>query len=253
MSAVMNSDPNRAFSYAVIASLVLHGLLLFGISQRERARAPDPQIPIIARLVEPAAPAPVAAAAPAQSEPAKPRPRAKPAAPKPLAREEPAPVPQTEPAAAAAAAAAASEEPPLLPMEPTAPAPAPVAPPAIASVAPAAQAPVPPAAQALADPGSLAQYRLLLISAASKYKRYPRIAMDNNWEGDVVVRMAVGANGRLAALTIQSSSGHAVLDQQALEMFKKASAAVQVPPALRGKEFVFEVRAIYNLTDQDSG
>jgi protein TonB len=246
MSAVMNSDPNRAFNYAVLASLVLHGLLLFGISQRERARATDPQIPIIARLVEPAAPAPVAAAAPAQSEPVKPRPRATPAAPKPVAKE--APAPEAEPAPEAAA-----EEPPVSQVQSVAPVPAPVAPPAIAAAGPAAETPPPPAAEALADPGSLAQYRLLLISAASKYKRYPRIAMDNNWEGDVVVRMAVGANGRLAALTIQSSSGHAVLDQQALEMFKKASAVVQVPPALRGKEFAFEVRAIYNLKDQDSG
>jgi hypothetical protein len=36
-------------------------------------------------------------------------------------------------------------------------------------------------------------------------------------------------------------------------MFRKAATAVQLPPALRGREFTLEVRAIYNLTDQDSG
>ena len=103
------------------------------------------------------------------------------------------------------------------------------------------------------DAGSLAQYRLQLISVARKYKRYPRVAMDNNWEGDVVVRMVIGANGMISALSIKTSSGHEVLDQQALEMFKKAKPLVQIPAALRGKEFTIELRAIYNLKDQDSG
>jgi len=100
---------------------------------------------------------------------------------------------------------------------------------------------------------SLAQYRLQLIGAARKYKRYPRLAMENNWEGDVVVRMAFGGNGLLAGLSIQSSSGYALLDQQALEMFRQAAKSIEVPPGLRGRDFSFEVRAIYSLRDQDSG
>jgi protein TonB len=115
-------------------------------------------------------------------------------------------------------------------------------------------APVPasPSVEAV-DSGSLAQYRLQLISMARKYKRYPRVAMDNNWEGDVVVRMVIGANGMISTLSIKTTSGHEVLDQQALEMFKKAKPLVQIPAALRGKEFTIELRAIYNLKDQDSG
>ena len=114
-----------------------------------------------------------------------------------------------------------------------------------------APAATPPSAEPF-DTGSLAQYRLQLISAARKYKRYPRVAMDNNWEGDVVVRMVIGANGMITALSVKTSSGHEVLDQQALEMFKRAKPLVQIPPALRGKEFTIELRAIYSLKDQDS-
>jgi hypothetical protein len=40
-----------------------------------------------------------------------------------------------------------------------------------------------------------------------------------------------------------------VLDEQALEMFRQAAKAVPLPPALRGKEFSLEVRAIYGLED----
>jgi protein TonB len=243
----MYSEPNRAFSYAVLASIVLHGMLLFGVSQRERATPPEPPLPIVARLVEaPAqAPAPMATA-PAIVPPAAPKP-----APglktgrqrKPVKK--PAPAPQPKPVQEAPAIVEAPPE--RAPIEPA------PAPPSIARADPAPPSSPPPTVQTSADESTLAQYRLQLISAARKYKRYPRVAMDNNWEGDVVVRMAVGANGALSGLSIRSSSGYAVLDQQALEMFRKAATTVQVPPGLRGREFSFEVRAIYNLTERNSG
>jgi outer membrane biosynthesis protein TonB len=55
------------------------------------------------------------------------------------------------------------------------------------------------------------------------------------------------------SLSIKSSSKHAVLDRQALEMFKRAQAQVPLPASLRGKEFSLELRAIYYLKDQVSG
>jgi protein TonB len=247
MSAVMYSDQNRAFHYAVLASIVLHGLLLFGLSPRDPAKHPAPPGPIIARLAQPPAAEP--APAPPQAEPVKPQPREKrPPATKssPVAKAEPK---ATLPAPAAAPAAPVSEPAQTAPPSPAAGS-APSAPPIVARADPA---PAPASPSEAVDAGSLAQYRLQLISMARKYKRYPRVAMDNNWEGDVVVRMVIGANGMISALSIKTSSGHEVLDQQALEMFKKAKPLVQIPAALRGKEFTIELRAIYNLKDQDSG
>jgi protein TonB len=57
----------------------------------------------------------------------------------------------------------------------------------------------------------------------------------------------------LTSVSVKTGSGHEVLDQQALEMFKRATPLVPIPSALRGKEFSIELRAIYNLRDQDSG
>jgi protein TonB len=256
MSAVMYSDQNRAFNYAVLASIVIHGLLLFGFSQRDAAKRAAPPAPLIARLAQPPAAEPAPVAAP-RSEPVKPQAREKPPpaapkpapAPKPVAKAEPkAPAP-TVPPAPPLSAPEPMEPGPAAPVVSAAPAAAPPAPAVLASVDPA---PASPSIEAL-DSGSLAQYRLQLISTARKYKRYPRVAMDNNWEGDVVVRMVIGPNGMISALSVKSSSGHEVLDQQALEMFKKAKPLVQIPAALRGKEFIVELRAIYNLKDQDSG
>jgi protein TonB len=238
MSAVMYRGENRAFNYAVLASIALHGLMLFGFSQRDPAGRIASPLPITARLVEPPAPAPLP-----QFEPAKPQPRLKPSAAKPIAKAPPQP-------SAAPAPPAVEEAAPVAPEAPARPeaaaAPAVPAPGMVAKIDPV------PASSPTAEAGSIAQYRLQLISVARKYKRYPRVAMDNNWEGDVVVRMAIGANGMIAALSIKSSSGHEVLDRQALEMFKHAQAQVHIPAPLRGKEFSLELRAIYNFKDQDS-
>jgi protein TonB len=248
MSAVMYSDPNRAFHYAVLASIVLHGLLLFGLAPRDPAKRAAPPAPIIARLAQPPAAEP--APAPPQAEPVKPQPREKrPPATKPSPVVKPEPE-ATLPAPVAAPAIPDSEPAQTAPASPAASS-APSAPPIVARADPA-PAPASPSVEAM-DAGSLAQYRLQLISMARKYKRYPRVAMDNNWEGDVVVRMVIGPSGVISALSIKTSSGHEVLDQQALEMFKKAKPLVQIPAALRGREFTIELRAIYNLKDQDSG
>jgi protein TonB len=99
------------------------------------------------------------------------------------------------------------------------------------------------------DEDLVARYRLQLIGAARRYKRYPRAAMDNQWEGAAEVAMVIGANGRILEMTISSSSGHQVLDQQAIDMFRKAKPLVPIPAALRGREFRVTLKAIYSLRD----
>jgi len=46
------------------------------------------------------------------------------------------------------------------------------------------------------DPGTVARFRLELMEIARRYKRYPRIAQDNNWEGRVELRIAFAESGR---------------------------------------------------------
>ncbi len=216
-------EPSRGLIFAVTASLALHALVFLAVSERRPpARAPEPSPgPIEARLAEPTPPA---------VEPAVRAEKSKPAV-----------KPETRPAAVAPEASVAIPEPPSAAVEA-----APVAPPPVARTEAA-----PPTAQpgkAAAGPGTLGQYRLQLIAAARRYKRYPPLARENNWEGNVLVGVAIAANGA-AAVSVKASSGYQILDQQALEMFRQATQAVPVPPALRGKEFAFEVRAVYGLED----
>ncbi len=242
LSAVRDG-PNRAFGYAVLASILLHALLLAALpSLRElAAQLPAPPVPLVARL-EPMVPEP-AAAVPAPEMRKPPAARPHPLRERHVAR--PAPAPQVSAPAPLPERAAVSEAAPAAPAAPVTPAaPGPIA---IIEPPPAVAAPAGP------DPGALERYRLQLVTAAARFKSYPRAAFDNNWEGEVVVRMTIGADGTIAALGIRSSSGYEVLDRQALDMFRTAKRFVLLPPELAGREFELELRAIYSLRDQRSG
>ena len=234
---------NRAFGYAVLASILLHALLLLALpSLRElAAKLPPPPGPLVARLV-PVPPKPEPAA-PVEEIRKPPVPEKRPVAPRAVAKPEAvrqAPAPDPTPVRPAV-----SEPAPTAPAAPTAPsAPGPLV---RIEPQPAATAPGAP------DPGVLDRYRLQILTAAARFKRYPRAAIDNNWEGEVVVRMTIGADGRIAALGIKSSSGYEILDRQALDMFRIAKPFVLLPPELAGREFELELRAIYGLKDQGSG
>ena len=228
---------NRAFHYALGASIALHALALLTMPEladtARRAASIPPQI--IARLMEPAAPTPepVPPVDEPRIQPAPPKPKAaKPKAERPIAVEKPAPV--TPPVSEQVV-----EQAPAVP-----------APPPVAAVAPPSPAPAPVQAAPQPAPESLSrdQYRVQLIDEARRHKRYPPLARENNWQGDVRVGVTIGANGR-PTVTLKGSSGYDVLDRQALEMFTQAARSVPLPPALRGTEFSLEVRAIYGLED----
>jgi protein TonB len=239
---------NRTLHYAIALSIALHGVMLFGLSPERRAGKPAaPPPPLEARLVEPPAPpappppappAPPPPPPPPKVEPVKPappprpavKPIARPKPPPPVARPAPEPQPESEPEPARQPPPAS---PPIARIEP-APAPAPG-----------------PTAEQL-EAVTREQYRLELINAARGHNRYPPLARENNWEGEVRVRMQIGADGAVS-LGVEKSSGHPVLDRQAVEMFRRAQAQVPVPASLRGKALSFELRAIYNLKDQVSG
>ena len=107
----------------------------------------------------------------------------------------------------------------------------------------------PPAAKPVTDAAVVLRYSSDVVKAAKRIERYPRAAVDNNWTGEVKVTMQIGANGRIADLRVTQSSGYALLDRNALQMFESAQPLVAIPRELAGKAFEVDLRAIYNVTD----
>jgi len=238
---------NRALIGCVLASVALHAALLFlvpGIEEGSRASAP---VQVLSAVLSPRS-------EPVTHLPALPEriaPPQRPEPPRPVKPDAPSPVltaPTPSPTAPAIAA------PPI--------ALAPVAPPVAVSLSPPldaaprsaeAQSPAAPSVGASregsdsADAGTLAQYRIALISAANRYRRYPAQAMERGWQGRVEVRLSIGANGMIQGAAIRTSSGHQILDDTALDMIRKAKPLTQIPQALRGREFVVDVPVIFDL------
>ncbi|HEX5092949.1 MAG TPA: energy transducer TonB [Burkholderiales bacterium] len=226
----MRDGASRALYLAFAASVLLHAALIVVLPRVRELSAlvpPEPQ-PLVAHLVE--APPPPA---PPEEKPAPPPPRRAPPvaqpAPSPEPAPEPAPAPVLTPSPLGAPAPAPAREPSLAPA------------PAVASTPPAPPGPPP------LDVSAIDRFRSGVTLQAAGYKRYPRVAIDNAWEGDVLVRMTIGEDGRIAALRVVRGSGYEVLDRQALEMFRNAKPRVAVPEALRGRRFELELRAVYSL------
>jgi periplasmic protein TonB len=238
-----NESGKRLFLWAMAGSLTLHLALLFlfpllGDAPAMRVVPP----PLTARLAEPKPPA----AAPQSIEPPvqphlapRPAPAAK-AVTQPPARapQPPARILSVEPAPQAAQPAVAIPAAPAVPAAP-------------AAGTESASAQQPGSAASGPDPGTVGQFRLELMKLARGYKKYPRIAQDNSWEGRVELRIAIGEDGAISSLTVKKSTGRAVLDDEAQAMIRAAKSRAAIPPGLRGKAFTLEIAVDFLLKEEE--
>ena len=246
----------RTLLWCVLASFALHALVLLGLARWETPAPPSKTLLVLTARLAPLAAVPHAPVQPLApklaSSPPEPVSAPRPALTKPAvtpvpARQKEAPaevamVSQPESMTAAPVAAASSTQ---------------SAAPVQARAAPQAAAGIPTTGTGAksgneADAGTREQYRLALIFAAGRYKRYPAIAMEKGWQGKVEVHMVIGANGMIASASIKTGSGHDILDNQAADMLKKGKNTVPIPASLRGREFDIDVPVIFNLDDPNS-
>ena len=90
-------------------------------------------------------------------------------------------------------------------------------------------------------------YSSLLAAAIAKYKQYPKIAQMRGWQGLIIIELQLNPQGTVIYSQIKKSSGYDVLDQEALEMIKRASPFPQPPEALRSKNFTVLVPISFKL------
>jgi len=90
---------------------------------------------------------------------------------------------------------------------------------------------------------------LSLAREALRFKRYPAIAREESWAGVVVLTIHAAAGAAVPAVSISQSSGHQVLDAQAVEMMENASRLALMPERLRGKQFAISLPIHYRLDD----
>lgn len=80
----------------------------------------------------------------------------------------------------------------------------------------------------------------------AELKRYPSAARLNGWEGRVVLRAVIRADGHLADVTVHKSSGHDALDRAAIDTIKLAC-PLHMKHALNSAEVAVYVPIVYTL------
>lgn len=187
-----------------------------------------------------------------------PEPRNAPTPEPPVSRIEPRPEPRAEvrpepPPAPVAQPRIETEAPPVQ---------APAPPVAVATTRPApVAAPVPPPAPprpvevkkepivSAVEPGLLQIYGQSISKEIKRYQKYPPVALRRGWEGTAEVQLQIAADGKVTSVTLGKSSGRSVLDEEALNMVRKASPLPQAPQNLRGRQLTVTVPIVFKLQE----
>ncbi len=77
-------------------------------------------------------------------------------------------------------------------------------------------------------------------------KRYPHLARARHLEGRVVVRAVIREDGHLTKVDVAESSGHEILDMDAIEIIKRAC-PLHLRQPLGRPEVVVQVPISYKL------
>ncbi len=131
-------------------------------------------------------------------------------------------------------------------------------PPSVITAAPKVDAPPvitvpPPAPPKKIEPteedlsAALGQYGSTLGRAIAKHKSYPKIAAMRGWQGECLLDLKIDSSGNVLSADVKETSGYEALDNQALEMVRKAAPFPTPPEALRGRHFNITVPVSFKL------
>lgn len=94
---------------------------------------------------------------------------------------------------------------------------------------------------------ALRQYRISLASSARRFRHYPAAARARGLEGVAEISILVSPALQQPAVRLGRSSGHALLDEQALAMLEQAVRATPVPEGLRSREIIVPLPIRFSL------
>jgi periplasmic protein TonB len=92
-----------------------------------------------------------------------------------------------------------------------------------------------------------AQYGALLAQEITKFKQYPTLAKQTRQQGVVILQLQMNSLGALISAKVYQSSTYELLDNQALEMVKKATPFSQPPIDLREHDLSVLVPVSFRL------
>lgn len=100
-----------------------------------------------------------------------------------------------------------------------------------------------------ADADGLRAYRIGLAREARAHRRYPPLARERGWTGTAEVRVDVSPGGQPWQVLLARSSGHDILDREAVLLMRNAAATTVLPDSLRGREFAVRMPVTFDIAE----
>lgn len=114
-------------------------------------------------------------------------------------------------------------------------------------------APVPPAPtpeEKKPDDESRLQIESLIRTRFAEYFVYPRMAQSHGWQGEVLLSFRVGPDGTISNIQIAHGSGHAILDQAALDSMRNIERIEFAPGMVLHHRLELHMPVIYHLAQR---
>lgn len=100
--------------------------------------------------------------------------------------------------------------------------------------APQAKAAAPVASASETPSNAVPNWRSLIAAILERNKRYPPEARSRGDRGTATVQFAINRSGGLIGVNLSRSSGSQILDQEAVELVRRAQPFPPPPPEMRG-------------------
>jgi len=99
----------------------------------------------------------------------------------------------------------------------------------------------------VSDTNAIPTWKKLVVTALERHKRYPAAAQARNEKGTAELAFSLDRRGKLTASHIVKSSGSAALDQETLELVRRAQPFPPPPAAMPGAQIDLLVPIRFNM------
>ena len=99
------------------------------------------------------------------------------------------------------------------------------------------------------NPQAVFDYEQLLSVCLARQKRYPPLALRRHLEGECVLRIVLHRSGEVRRAELTGSSGHSILDREALAMVERANPFPEAPDDLAGDEHTYVIPISFRIDD----
>ncbi len=97
--------------------------------------------------------------------------------------------------------------------------------------------------------GVTAQYAGLLKGWLKRHMHYPRQAWLDGNQGTAIIRFSIDRSGAVLGARLEHSSGHQVLDEEVLQMVRRADPFPAIPADILGQELAIRVPVRFHIAD----